>query len=137
MLIMSASIELDGGAAIEVCPMPDAALTVESRTLAAPARPPAAEKDDIDSYNAKMLNIMQAAFKKVVQAKSGDMVEVTPAEGTCASLPLPFRGPEECKSALTLLTLGQGTRASVPLAPPPGAPLRVTVAANNIPGRPC
>ena len=86
---MSAT-ELEGGAAIKVCPMPDAALTVESRTLAAPARPPAAEKDDIDSYNAKMLNIMQAAFKKVVQAKSGAIVEVTPAEGTCASLPFVF-----------------------------------------------
>ena len=95
------AIELEGGAAIKVCPMPDAALTVESRTLAAPARPPAAEKDDIDSYNAKMLNIMQAAFKKVVQAKSGAMVEVTPAEGTCASLPFSVR-KSASRSALTL-----------------------------------
>ena len=87
-----AAIELPGGAAIKVCPMPQAALTVEGRTLAAPARPPAAEKDDIDSYNAKMLNIMQAAFKKVVQAKSDDMVPVTPAAGTCASLPPRFSG---------------------------------------------
>ena len=81
--LLTMAAELKGGDVIKVCPMPDVALTVESRTLAAPARPPSADKDDIKGYNAKMLKKMQDSFQKVVQAKSSDMVEVTisPGEG--------------------------------------------------------
>ena len=92
---MAAPAPLKGGDVIKVCPMPDVALTVESRTLAAPARPPSADKDDVEGYNAKMLKKMQESFQKVVQAKSSDMVEVTisPGEGRggttgrCAGVP--------------------------------------------------
>ena len=74
------------GMTIRARAMPEAALTVQSRTLAAPGRPPAAERDDIDSYNAKMLGVMQEAFNEVEQL-ADRMVDVTPAGATCA-LPL-------------------------------------------------
>ena len=88
-------VTIEGTDPITVCAMPAEALTVENEVLDNQKSVKDNVKDDMDAYNAEMLENFHKFFYEKVESKSGSRMVVTPAEeGGCASpRALPPLGP--------------------------------------------